>query len=144
LQTFIVILGAAATMALLAVATFHVLWAFGIARTSNSVPTVDGKPLFRPSKMVTLAVAAALITAAVITVGCIGMRLPGLPRIFYKVGMWLLSAVFLARTVGDFRYFGLFKSVRESAFAKMDSRLYTPLCATLSVIFVALSLTTRD
>lgn len=29
----------------------------------------------------------------------------------------------------------MFKRVRDSAFGKMDTRLYTPLCAVLAVIF---------
>jgi hypothetical protein len=39
----------------------------------------------------------------------------------------------LARAVGDFRLVGFFKTVRGSTFARMDTRLYSPLCVLLGI-----------
>jgi hypothetical protein len=45
----------------------------------------------------------------------------------------------LARAVGDFRYVGFFKRVRDSRFATLDTRVYSPLCFVLAagVAFIA-------
>jgi hypothetical protein len=44
-----------------------------------------------------------------------------------------LAAGLLARTVGDFKYVGLFKRVRGTPFARLDTLLYSPLCLLLSL-----------
>ena len=50
-------------------------------------------------------------------------------------------AVFLGRVVGDFRWFGVFKRMRGTAFAWWDTRLFVPLCLLLALgcLVVALS-----
>jgi Protein of unknown function (DUF3995) len=44
-----------------------------------------------------------------------------------------LAAVMVARFLGDFRYVGVFKRVRGTRFADLDTRLYAPLCLALAV-----------
>ena len=50
-----------------------------------------------------------------------------------------LGAVFLARSVGDFRLVGFFKRVQGSRFARLDTWVYAPLCLLLGLatVFVA-------
>jgi hypothetical protein len=43
-----------------------------------------------------------------------------------------VALIFAARAVGDFRYVGFFKRVRDSRFGRLDSALYSPLCVFLS------------
>ena len=58
------------------------------------------------------------------------------PLEFYLVlGIGIL---FLLRGVGDFKYLGLFKTVRKTPFAKMDTRFYTPLCFCIAGMVFAL------
>jgi hypothetical protein len=38
----------------------------------------------------------------------------------------------LARAIGDFKYLGLFKRVRGSRFATLDTFVYSPLCLLLA------------
>jgi hypothetical protein len=46
-------------------ALMHVYWALGPQRTSAAtIPQIDGRPAFRPSRLATLAVAIALLTAS--------------------------------------------------------------------------------
>ena len=42
--------------------------------------------------------------------------------------------VFFIRVIGEFNYFGIFKRKKDTHFAKMDTLLYIPLCAFLSLI----------
>jgi hypothetical protein len=47
----------------------------------------------------------------------------------------VLVAVFAIRALGDFKYVGFFKKVKNTDFAINDTKYFTPLCA-----FVAVSL----
>ena len=49
-----------------------------------------------------------------------------------RVLMALGAAVFAVRVVGDFRSCGLFKRSAADRFARLDTRLYVPLCFALS------------
>jgi hypothetical protein len=125
----------AATLAsvLGAIGALHVYWALG-GRWGGAaaVPTSGGRggaPLFSPSPAGTLAVAAALALAAYIVLVRGGVARPVGPPWTYRAGTWALGLVFAARVVGDFRYVGLFKRVRGTAFAVRDDWLYVPLCA---------------
>lgn len=116
-----------------ALAAVHVYWALAGAPGGASVPTLaDGTPLFRPSAGGTLAVAGALLAAAAVVLGRGGVAALPLPPGLYRVGAWVLGAVLGLRAVGDFRYVGMFKRERRSAFARRDTVLYTPLCALLA------------
>jgi hypothetical protein len=48
----------------------------------------------------------------------------------------VFAAVFFARTVGDFKYVGLFKKIKGTHFSKYDTWFYSPLCLFLSLSFV--------
>src|SRR4051794_12926817 len=113
---------------------FHVYWAAGgTVGSSGAVPERDGQPLFRPSQGGTLGVAGALFVAASIVLARAGVWGTAEPARRLGAGTWLLAAVFAARAVGDFRYVGLFKRVRDTLFARRDSRLFSPLCAIVAL-----------
>jgi len=116
-----------------ALAAVHVYWALAGGPGGATVPTLaDGTPLFRPSAGATLAVAGALLAAAVVVLGRGGVAALPLSPSLYRVGAWGLGAVLGLRAVGDFRYVGMFKRERRSAFARRDTALYSPLCAALA------------
>jgi len=52
----------------------------------------------------------------------------------FTVLAWVLAALFLIRAVGEFRYVGFFKSVRDTRFATWDSWLFSPLCLLIAVL----------
>lgn len=86
---------------------------------------------FTPSPATTLAVAVAMLGVAL----AVALRggLLGAP-VQYVALRFVLGAVavaLFARAVGDFRLVGFFKRVKGSTFARMDSRLYSPLCVLL-------------
>ena len=126
------------------IAVLHIRWALASGRANSNrvgavVPTrLDGTPLFRPGRTATLGVALLLIAASLLVLQRGGvLALPG--RAPYRLGIWLLAAVLVLRTVGDFRYVGMFKRERRTPFAARDTRIYTPLCAVLAagVLYLA-------
>lgn len=106
----------------------HVGWALGWRGGQVQVlPERDGAPLFRPGPLSTLAVAAVLFLAALIVTQRAGLGRELLPAALVGPLCWAVSAALVLRAVGEFRYVGFFKRVRGTAFARMDTRLYSPL-----------------
>jgi hypothetical protein len=114
-------------------AVWHVRMAFGpMGGESGAVPSVDGKPLFVPSRRSTLVVAVVLLAFAALVAGAAGLLSLGVPVRWLSWACYLLALGLLARAVGEFRYVGFFKRVRASPFARMDTWVYSPLCLLLA------------
>jgi hypothetical protein len=124
----------------------HVYWALGgrlglhAALPQLPVPPgwqQNGEPqmvnAFDPRRGTTLAVAAVLIVVGV----AVGLRggLLGAPVRHGALQAMLaaVALVILARAIGDFRLVGFFKRVKGSAFARMDTWVYSPLCVMLGL-----------
>lgn len=122
------------------------LWHFAMAllrpaaATGGTVPSVGGKPLFTPSRAATVAVGVALLLFAGLVAGTSGLVAAPLPRAVLRGLSFALAAGLVARAVGEFRYVGFFKRVRDSRFATLDTFVYSPLCLLLGagVALVAL------
>ena len=104
---------AAATLA--AASAVHVRWAVGRRTGSPAViPTVDGAPLFTPSTRATVAVAGLLGAAALLYEGtAVGLH----PSAAFRAGAAGAGFVLVARAIGDGRYVGFTKQVRDTPFA---------------------------
>jgi hypothetical protein len=111
----------------------HFYWAAGGTKGKDAaIPTKDGRPLLHPTPLGTAVVGLVLFAMAALTAVRIGwIAAPAFARPL-NVGLWLLSALFLLRAIGDFRYVGFFKRVRDSRFAKLDTVAYSPLCMCLA------------
>ena len=117
----------------------HVYWLIGdFSGLEGVVPSRDGKALFQPGKISTLAVAVALFLAAVIALWR-GSSSPIGPAWAPRIGIWVVAAVFAVRAIGDFRYVGLFKRVRDTRFARNDSLFFSPLCLVIAAMAVWLA-----
>jgi hypothetical protein len=118
----------------LVLALWHFRMAFApAAGESGAVPSVDGKPLFVPSRRATVAVGIALLSFAALVAATAGWLPLALPRM---VLVWLsygLALGLLVRAIGEFKYLGFFKRVRGSRFATLDTLVYSPLCLLLAV-----------
>ncbi len=118
----------------LGLAALHLYWAGGGTRLKwGAVPPVDGQPAFVPARLLTQAVALALIICALLVAGTAGWLPMPIPRRFFCGLMGLLALVFLARAIGDRRLVGFFKTQRDSDFARLDSWLYSPLCLLIAL-----------
>jgi hypothetical protein len=114
------------------------LWHFYMALVpragrSGAVPSVDGKPLFVPGRTATVAVGMVLLLFSVLVVATAGMIDVGLPRLVLSLLSYGLAAGLLARAIGEFKYVGFFKRIHGTAFARLDTWLYSPVCLALAV-----------
>jgi hypothetical protein len=122
---------------LFAIGLLHVYWAFGGKWGIGAVlPQQDGRNAFTPGVGATLLVALLVGTAGVILL--LQANLIELSERYFivRAGAWVCAVVFGLRVIGEFHYFGIFKKVKTTTFSKMDSYLYVPLCAFLSLAFI--------
>jgi hypothetical protein len=126
-------------VALAALSLLHLYWGLGGRRgLDQALPRRPGKPLRYPAPIVTLCVAAGLAACALPVSECMGYS-HLVPRILGRTGARVLAAVFFLRAIGDFRFVGFSKRIRDTEFARWDSRVYSPFCLFLSVCFVLVS-----
>lgn len=120
----------------LVISLFHFYWGFGGKFGSGAViPTkTDADMTFKPGKIATILVAFVFLAVALfplIESKWINIQLP---EILINYGYWFLGAVLIIRSIGEFKYVGLFKKVKNTSFAKNDTKYYTPLCISLVII----------
>jgi hypothetical protein len=138
------LIGISTAALLFALGLLHVHWAaIGSWGTDVTIRQQDGKPLFQPPPAGTLLVATLLFSAGLVVSGRVGLWGTALPRWPFVAGTWTVVAVFFGRVVGDFRWFGLFKRLRGTAFAWWDTRLFVPLCLLLAVGCLVAALSER-
>ncbi|MGV6861347.1 MAG: DUF3995 domain-containing protein [Putridiphycobacter sp.] len=63
------------------------------------------------------------------------------PYLVIEYGYWIIPSIFILRTIGDFKYVGLFKKIRHTEFAKADSKWFIPLCLTIGFLGLLIAIT---
>lgn len=117
-----------------AISLLHFYWLFGgTVGLHAAIPEVDGRPAFQPSRLATLVVATGLLMCALLILATSGVLSAPVPRAALLWLTRLLALVFFARAIGDFRLVGFFKRIRNSKFARLDTRVYSPLCLVLAI-----------
>ena len=114
------------------ISLFHLYWVFG-GRIGLDVviPEKDGKPMFIPGPVLTFLVALLVLVFAFVlyTLQFSERKI----EVFNYAG-WMISIIFFLRAVGDFNAVGFFKKLKQTIFARYDTRYFSPLC-----LFLALS-----
>lgn len=113
-------------------AAFHIAWAAGARRgLADALPQVAGtrEPVGRPGQWATLAVAGALGAYVVV----VGALLLGASQSPWRWCAIAALVVLTARVIGDGRYMGVTKRVRNTGFARADDRCWTPVVGLLGL-----------
>ncbi|MBI3791508.1 MAG: DUF3995 domain-containing protein [Gemmatimonadetes bacterium] len=118
----------------------HLGWAVTGRVPAAVIPSKrDGTPIIDPSRGESAVVAVLLAVAALVHLGRGGVGPALLPHWARVTGIVLVSIALSLRTIGDFRYVGLFKRERGTPFSRQDSRFYTPLVCTLGLLSLVLA-----
>src|SRR5690606_30597553 len=64
----------------------------------------------------------------------------GVPSWILTYGGWIISGIFILRAIGDFKYVGFLKKIKETKFGKLDTKYYSPLCLITGIIGVIIEL----
>lgn len=125
-----------------AIGLIHFYWAFGGRwGIDQALPATDqGKKVLIPGMIACLVVAFGLMAFSLYYLMVRTGGFTYLPVALFRWGAPILAGIFLLRALGDFKYVGLFKQVKTTVFASMDTQYYTPLCLYLgtSTAWIAL------
>jgi hypothetical protein len=114
---------------------FHFYWAMGgMVGFDVVLPTnTEGVKFLNPSKTIAFIVAFVFLSMAIfylIKAHLIPIKLNGLMEVF---DLYPLAIVLIIRAIGDFKYVGFFKRIKNTPFARYDTRYYAPLCLYLGL-----------
>jgi len=114
----------------------HFYWAFGGKwRTEGVYPTPDAQtPPRNPGIGSTLIVAFGLFGFSIFYLIKVNIIFIELPLWIEKYGLWILAAIFMVRAIGDFKYLGFFKKIKNTKFGQNDTRYFAPLCFLIGVL----------
>ncbi len=120
----------------LILAGFHYYWLFGGDwGLSHVIPskTKEAKTLDIP-KFATLIVALGLTAVALLYLLKSGMMNFQLPDLILNYGYWIIPSIFTLRAIGEFKYVGFFKKIKDTKFAEADSKIFVPLCFFIGLV----------
>jgi len=122
--------------------SIHIYWAFGGKWGRDAVfPTKDDlESSIMPGFVPTMIVAIGLLMMGVFVVNKTTLHFVELPFWIDKYGLWFIAGIFLIRGVGDFRYAGIFKKVRNTKFGINDTKYYTPLCFLIGSLTIIIAI----
>lgn len=122
---------------LILMGAIHFYWAFGGKLYLDKVlPTIDGKLLFTPGKLLTFIVGIVLI---IFSVAAYLLQYGDRNSSYLPYLGWVLFILFTIRAIGEFNVVGLFKKIKSTQFAEYDTKYFSPLCIYLALVFAILS-----
>lgn len=126
------------------IAVLHFYWALGGRRWVNAaIPHLghnQQKRLFTPGPLATILVGIGLMFFAWIIALKVGFAKSSLlsEQVIHYSSM-VIAIIFLLRAIGEFKYVGFFKRIKQTEFGRMDTRYYSPLCLGISLIILVIN-----
>ena len=132
------------TLALIFIAlgVIHFNWVFGGKfGFTESIPTKEnGEKVLNPRKIDSAVVGIVLTFFGGFYALKSGLIDYNLSFWLMTYGGWIIPILFLFRAIGDFKYIGIFKQVKQTNFGKLDTRFFSPLCILIGVIGLIIQL----
>jgi len=122
--------------------SIHFYWLFGGKwGLEQALPTKEiGEKVIKPSKIATAVVGFGLISFGLFYLIKTDLFNFQVPNWIITYGSWIIPSIFIIRAIGDFKYVGLFKKIKNTEFAKADSKWFTPLCLTIGIFGILIQL----
>ena len=124
------------TFLFLLLANLHFYWGFG-GRWGyfEALPTnEEGAFLFLPGFTSCMLVGVGLATMGLAYAWFAGIIPSPLSLDILQYAVWVIPFIFLGRSIGEFKYVGFFKRVKDTKFAQLDTRIYAPLCLVIAIL----------
>jgi hypothetical protein len=123
-------------------AVIHFYWGLGGKWGANaSIPTKEnGEKLINPKPADCFVIAIGLITFGVLVLVKSRLISMMLPSVILNYGIGVIASIFLLRAIGEFRYLGFFKKIKNTTFGQLDTKYYAPLCMIIGILGVMLEL----
>jgi hypothetical protein len=102
---------------------------------SESLPTKEnGERVLNPKKIHSTIVGIGLTAFGIFYILKSGLIEYNFSEWIMQYVGWVIPIIFLLRAIGEFKYIGFFKSVKSTEFAKLDYKLFSPLCLIIGII----------
>jgi hypothetical protein len=126
----------------LVLSAIHVYWLFGGKwGLAQAVPAKSAtEPFTPPPAIATLLVALVLLGFSSVYVIKSGMVSTSLLNTINPYVYWIIPSMFVIRAIGEFKYVGFFKRVKDTPFAQADTRWFSPLCLGMGLLGVVIQL----
>lgn len=121
---------------------FHFYWFLGGTwGTEKVIPTKDANSSsIEIPKFATLIVGLVLVSFGLLYIIKSGLINIQLPNWVVNYGYWFVPTIFILRAIGEFNYVGFFKKIKNTEFAKADSKIFSPLCLSIGLIGIVIQL----
>lgn len=120
----------------LILAIIHFNWIFGgTFGLEASLPTnLEGKRILNPKPIGAAIVGLGLSFFCLFYLIKSGLVNNPFPNSIFSLAEWIIPIIFLLRAVGEFKYVGFFKKVKQTTFGKYDTKLFSPLCLIIAIM----------
>ncbi|WP_299157524.1 DUF3995 domain-containing protein [uncultured Tenacibaculum sp.] len=130
-------LGLISFLILVFISIIHLYWSVGGKWAFKEViPTkINGEEVMNPKWIDSLFVGVFLLIIAILYAVKINLfKTDLIPSWLLNYGLYVVGGVFILRAVGDFKYVGFFKKIKQTKFGVNDSKYFSPLCLFLGVV----------
>ncbi|MDX1828668.1 MAG: DUF3995 domain-containing protein [Lutibacter sp.] len=126
----------------LSISIIHFYWVFGGLKGLNkALPTDEkGKRVLNPGKIETSIVAFGLLSFAFYYAVKAGVLEIELPKLIEDYSGWIISSIFMLRAIGEFKYIGFFKKIKNTEFGVFDTKYFSILSLTIGLIGILIEL----
>lgn len=121
---------------------FHFYWFLGgIWGLQKVIPTKDSnESTLSVPKFATLIVALILVFFGLIYLIKSGIIIVRISDSITNFMYWFIPFTFILRAIGEFNYVGFFKKIKNTEFAKTDTKIFSPLCLGIGIIGILIQL----
>ena len=125
---------------------FHCYWLFGGTYGVKKVIPTKGIQSVNSQAIppvATLFVALVLVSFGVIYLLKANLITLSIPSWIVEYGTWFIPSIFILRAIGEFNYVGFFKKIKDTEFARADTKIFSPLCLGIGVAGMIIQLIER-
>lgn len=135
-----IIIGILESVVLITLSLIHFNWAFGGTwGFDKALPTNEnGIKVLNPRKIDSAMVGFGLLVFGMYYLIKIKLISVDIPLLILNYLGWIVAIIFIGRAIGDFRYVGFFKKIKNTEFGKLDSKYFSPLCLAISILSLLL------
>jgi glucan phosphoethanolaminetransferase (alkaline phosphatase superfamily) len=126
----------------LIISIIHFYWVFGGLKGLNkALPTNEkGKRVLNPGKIETFIVGLGLLFFAIYYSTKIEILEIELPKFVMDYSGWIISSIFILRAIGEFKYVGFFKKIKNTEFGKFDTKYFSILSLIIGIIGIIIEM----
>ena len=120
----------------------HFSWAFGGTwGLEKTLPTNEsGERVLNPKNIDSAIVGFGLTFFGLFYLLKSGFLQLPIPVWVMTYGGWIIPGIFIFRAIGDFKYVGFFKKIKNTPFGKADLNFFSPLCLFIGLLGILLQL----